>query len=160
MCAKYQAYRIGLPINVQITGCLRIKYGVADYWYFKNGNTQQCNIFRHNKYIFCLVVCEFPIHMSNVTKVMNLKRMMGQTGLRLSNKKFLHKRILSSESILTHHSSHGHKFICLWHIGLKFYTVLDQSCRYHVSKYNIDILYHSYIIAVFYTILFFETPGT
>ncbi len=23
--------------------------GVADYRYAKNGNTQQCNIFRHNK---------------------------------------------------------------------------------------------------------------
>ena len=34
------------------------KYGVADYRYFKNGNTQQCNIFRHNEYNFCLVGCE------------------------------------------------------------------------------------------------------
>ncbi len=37
------------------------KYGVADYWYFKNGNTQQCNIFRNNKYNLCLVVCEILI---------------------------------------------------------------------------------------------------
>ena len=34
------------------------KYGVADDRYFKNGNTQQCNIFRHNKYNFCLAVCD------------------------------------------------------------------------------------------------------
>ncbi len=30
---------------------------------------------------------KFQLHMSNVTKVMNLRRMMGQTGLRLSNDK-------------------------------------------------------------------------
>ncbi len=31
---------------------LRKKYDMADYLYFKNGNTQQCNIFRCNKYNF------------------------------------------------------------------------------------------------------------
>ena len=30
------------------TGCLRKKYGVADYQYFENGKTQQCDIFRLN----------------------------------------------------------------------------------------------------------------
>ena len=30
---------------------------------------------------------------------------------------------------------------------------------YHVLKYNIDILHHSENIAIFYTVLFFETPG-
>ncbi len=40
--------------------------------------------------------------MSNVTKVMNLKIMTGQTGLGLSNDKFIHKHILSSKSVLTH----------------------------------------------------------
>ncbi len=39
-------------ILLSITECLRKKYGVADYRYFKNGNIQQCNIFRHNKYNF------------------------------------------------------------------------------------------------------------
>ncbi len=34
------------------------KYGVADYQYFMNGNTQQYHIFRHDKYNFHLVVCE------------------------------------------------------------------------------------------------------
>ena len=34
------------------------KYGVADYNYFKNNNTQQCNSFRQNIYNFDLVVCE------------------------------------------------------------------------------------------------------
>ncbi len=34
------------------------KYGVVDYEYFKNVNTQQYNIFRHFKYNFCVVVCE------------------------------------------------------------------------------------------------------
>ncbi len=33
------------------------KYGVANYKYFNNGDTQQCNLFRHNKYNFYLVVC-------------------------------------------------------------------------------------------------------
>ena len=70
--------------------------------------------------------------------------MMGQTWLRLSNDKFTHKHILTSESLLTHHSSCGHNFSCnLWRIGLKLYTHLDESCIYHVSKYYIDILYHS-----------------
>ena len=68
---------------------------------------------------------------------------MGQMGLRLSNDKFIHKRILSSKSILTHHSSHGRNFSSLWHIELVLYTYLDESCRYLVSKYYIDILHHS-----------------
>ncbi len=29
---------------------------VADYQYFKNSNKQQCDIFKHNKYNFYLVV--------------------------------------------------------------------------------------------------------
>ena len=33
------------------------KYGVAGYRYFKNGNSQQCNILRRNKLNFFLVVC-------------------------------------------------------------------------------------------------------
>ncbi len=42
--------------------CLRKKYGVADYRYFKNGNTQQYNTLRHTKYnfrfcFFCFVLC-------------------------------------------------------------------------------------------------------
>ena len=40
------------------TGCLRKKYGVADYQYFENGITQQCDIFRLNKYNLYLVECE------------------------------------------------------------------------------------------------------
>ncbi len=51
------------------------EYRVTDYQYFKNGNTQQCNIFRHNKYNF-LVVCE----VSTLSKVMNTRTMMGQMG--------------------------------------------------------------------------------
>ena len=43
------------------------KYGVSDYRYSKNaGNTQQCNIFRHKKYNFQIVVCK--IATPNVTK--------------------------------------------------------------------------------------------
>ncbi len=34
------------------------RYGLANYQYFKNGNTQQYNIFRRNTYNFYLVVCE------------------------------------------------------------------------------------------------------
>ena len=39
------------------TRCLIKKYGVADYQYFKNGKTQQCDIFRLNNYNLCLVEC-------------------------------------------------------------------------------------------------------
>ena len=48
--------------------------------------------------------------MTNVTKVMNLRRMMGQTRLGLSNNKFIPKHILSSKSMLTNHFSDGHNF--------------------------------------------------
>ncbi len=41
-----------------LPGVSEKKYDVADYRYFKNGNTLQCNIFRHNKYNFHVVVCE------------------------------------------------------------------------------------------------------
>ena len=36
------------------------KYGVAYYQYFKNGNTQQCNILWHNKYNFRLCEISTP----------------------------------------------------------------------------------------------------
>ncbi len=42
--------------NMMYGECLRKKYGVADYQYFKNGNTQQLNICRHNKYNFSIFV--------------------------------------------------------------------------------------------------------
>ncbi len=94
--------------------------------------------------------------MSTIRKVMNLRRSngIGQTGLRPLNDKFIHKRILS---ILTHHSSHGHNLFYLWHIGLKLYTHLDESCRYCLK---ILILYHLSNIANFYTVLLFWTLGT
>ncbi len=42
-----------------ILGVSEKRYGIADYWYLKNGNTQQCNVFRNNKYnVVYLVVCE------------------------------------------------------------------------------------------------------
>ena len=74
---------------------------------------------------------------------MNLKRTMGKTGLRLSNNKFTHRRMLSSKSLLTHHSSCGHNFTYLWNIQLKLYTHLDESCIDYISKYYIDILHLS-----------------
>ncbi len=50
---------VGAPSAEQVcTRFLRKKYGVADYQYFKNGKTQQCDIFRLNKYNACLVACE------------------------------------------------------------------------------------------------------
>ncbi len=57
-----------------IQGVSEKQIGVADYHYFENGNTQQCNVFRHNKYLlsFCLCV-KFQPDMSNVTKVMNAR---------------------------------------------------------------------------------------
>ena len=44
-----------------VPGVSEKKYGVADYQYFKNGETQQCDIFRLNKYNHCLVECEVSI---------------------------------------------------------------------------------------------------
>ena len=45
------------------TECLRKKKGAVDYHYFesKSGNIQQCDIFRHNKHNFYLVVCKVSI---------------------------------------------------------------------------------------------------
>ncbi len=51
------------------------KYCAAKYQYFKNGNTQQYNIFRNDKYN------EYVCKVSCPTEVMNIRRMMGQTGL-------------------------------------------------------------------------------
>ena len=39
------------------TRCLRKKNSAAYYRYFENGSTQECNIFRLNKYNLYLVVC-------------------------------------------------------------------------------------------------------
>ncbi len=55
MVLEISTYKLIYYIVV-CTGCLGMKYSVADYQYFKNGNTQQCNIFRHYKYNFYLVV--------------------------------------------------------------------------------------------------------
>ena len=62
------------------TGCLRKKYGVADYQYFKNGNTQQCNIFWHNKCNFCLVACEISTPYVKCNKSYKLEKNDGSNG--------------------------------------------------------------------------------
>ena len=86
------------------TGCLRKKkkYGVADYWCFKDGNTQQCHIFRHTTYNLCLVVCKISTPCVKRNESYELDKNDGvKRDLRLSNHKFIHRRILSSKSILT-----------------------------------------------------------
>ena len=85
-----------------IIRCLRKKYSVANYQYFKNGNTQQCYIFRRIKYNFCLVVLfvKFQLHISNITKVMNLRIMMGQMRLKTVKRQIYTQALLSSKSIL------------------------------------------------------------
>ena len=56
---KWYHYRsLGERISDIIPGLSEKKYGVVDYQYFGNGETQQCDICRHCKYNFCLVVCE------------------------------------------------------------------------------------------------------
>ena len=55
-------------------GLRKKKYGVEDYQYFKNGNTQQCN---YNKYNFHLVVCNISTPYAKRNKFMKLRRMMG-----------------------------------------------------------------------------------
>ncbi len=62
------------------TGRLRKKYGVADYQYFKNGNTQQCNIFRLPKYSLCLVVCEISTPHVKSNGSYELKKNDGSNG--------------------------------------------------------------------------------
>ncbi len=55
----------------------KTKQGVTDYWYFKDGNSQHCNIFRCNKYNLYSCVSSSTI-MSNISKVMNVRGMMDQ----------------------------------------------------------------------------------
>ena len=45
-------------LDMVIPGVSEKKYGVADYQYFENGKTQQCDIFRLITYNLCLVGCE------------------------------------------------------------------------------------------------------
>ena len=74
---------VNMKDSLNILGVSKRKNGVANDQYFQNSNTQQCNIFRHTKYNLQLVVCEVSTsYMSNVMKVMNVRRIMGQTGLR------------------------------------------------------------------------------
>ena len=92
------------------------KYGVADYQYFQNGNMQHCNIFRLNKYILCLVVCE--VSTPYVKGSWSYERKKGL----LYNNKFKHERILSYKSHLTHHSSCVYKFSYIRQLTYGFET--------------------------------------
>ena len=56
------------------------KYGAVDYQYFKNGNTQQCKIYRHDKYIFRLVVCEILAIYVKCNKSYELEKNDGSNG--------------------------------------------------------------------------------
>ena len=64
-------------IPTRIPGVSEKKYGVADSWYFKNGNTQHCNILWHNKYSFCLVVCKASTPHVKYNLSMNERGMRG-----------------------------------------------------------------------------------
>ena len=98
-------------LQVACTGCLRKKYGVADYEYFKNDNTQQCKIFRHNKCNFSLAVCEISTPYIKHEEIYELEKNDGSIGtFTISNNKFTHERILSSKSLQTHHFFRGHNF--------------------------------------------------
>ncbi len=63
-------YRLLKESNLKVPGVSEKKYDVEDYHYFKNGNTQQYNIW-HNKHNFYLVVCEvstpYVKHTKNLT---------------------------------------------------------------------------------------------
>ena len=84
---------------------------------------------------------------------MNLRRTMGQTGLRISNHKVTHKCILSSKSLLTHHSSCNHNFSCLWHVRLKLHMprwkmhlpCLDIFHWFHHSYIILNLLHHTFL---------------
>ncbi len=64
--------------------------------------------------------------MTNVTKVINVRRMMGQTGLVWYNMFVLTFVILSSKVCLTNHPSYVHNLCYVWHMGLKLHTKLDK----------------------------------
>ncbi len=66
-----------------------------------------------------------------ITKIMNLRRMMGQTRLRAVKRQ-------NPTPFLTHHSSRRHNLSYFWNIRLKLCTHLDNDCRYHE---NIPLIY-------------------
>ncbi len=84
----------------------------------------------------CLWNLNFII-MSNITKVINLRRMIDQTGPRLSNNKCTYTSIFYHPSpfwpIIPFTTSHNLSYF--WHTGLKLCTHLDQNCSDNVSKY-------------------------
>ncbi len=130
------------------TGRLRKKHGVPHYRYFQNGNTQQYDIFRHNKYNFCVVVCEishttpFQLHYVKGNLSCELEKNDRLNGTSTITRQ-IYTQVYSYKSLLTHHFSRGHNFSYLRHIELKLYTHVDASCMYDASKYFIDILHHS-----------------
>ncbi len=111
------------------TECLRKKYGVhvADYrWYFKIGNIQQCNIFRHDIYNCHLGVYEVstPYVKCDLSYDMNMRGMMSQWWDLADKMAYLNTiTYLLSKTSLTHHLSCVHNFSYLWHMGwLKLHT--------------------------------------
>ncbi len=87
--------------------------------------------------------------------------MAGQTG---NKQVFINsnrtQRYLSMKSCLIHHFPHSHNFGIISHVGLKLPDP-DKLCIHHDSKYCI-VLYCTILklLLIFYTTLFFETPGT
>ena len=56
----------------QNTGCLRKKYGVANYQYFKNGSTWQY-IFRHENATFIDLCVKLQLNVSNIIQLWTLE---------------------------------------------------------------------------------------
>ena len=54
---EYLQFIVAKIVAKMIQGVSEKKYGVVYFRYFKNGKIQQCNIFRHDKHNFYLVVC-------------------------------------------------------------------------------------------------------
>ncbi len=80
-------------LQVACTGCLRKKYGVADYEYFKNDKTQQCKISDIINATFFQLFVKFQLHILYIKKVKNLRRMMDQLGLSLYQTTNLHTSV-------------------------------------------------------------------
>ena len=100
-----------------LPGYLRKKYGVANFRYLKNGNTQQCNIFRHNIFYTVLILDTLYIYCGMIILFYGNYRLIGQADsavIYLTNQrgyditindkalKMLHPRLH-----ITHHFAYG-----------------------------------------------------
>ncbi len=103
----------------------------------------QCNIFRHNKYNFCPVVCEVSTPYVKRHESYELEKNDR------SNWTWTIKRYIYTQACFIIQVPFDLPFLLWSYVKLPLtywietYTHLDESYSHHVAKYNIDILHHT-----------------